>query len=166
MEQAEEFLDADVRVLEPASKAIRAAAEHMVGALHGLNAGVIRTAIKRSQLEPGAFEPVLHHRSAVADHLVAALALRTKKIDGLEQRIRTAVQVAHAALIDVLLHKAGPLRERQANLPELLSEIMQAIIAASDEDLPPRAAVGSQKSHSAEKDGAKKERVGKRRQFI
>ena len=50
------------------------------GTLHGLNAGVIRTAIKRSQLEPIAFEPVLHHRAAIADRLVAALASRTKEI--------------------------------------------------------------------------------------
>src|SRR5579871_2128841 len=164
MEQADEVLDAHVRLTEAASKVIRAASEHMVGVLHGLNAGVIRTAIKRSQLEPGAFEPVLHHRAAVADRLVEALAPRTKKIDGLEQRIRTAVQVAHATLIDVLLHKAGPLRDGQASLPERLAQIMQATIGASDEDLPPRAIARSQ-NRLAEEKGGKKERARKARQF-
>ena len=149
-DQAEKVLDVGARAAEPTSKVIRAAAEQMVGALHGLNAGVIRAAVKQSQLEPTAFEPILSHRAAVADRLVAALAARAKKSDDLEQRIRTAVQVAHGALIDVLLHKAGPLREGQPNLSARMTEVMQAIIGASDEDLPPKPAVGRRNARSRE----------------
>src|SRR3981081_4332410 len=53
-DEAERDLDPVRLAGEPSSKVVRNLVEHMIAALHGLNAGVIRTAIKRSQLEPSA----------------------------------------------------------------------------------------------------------------
>lgn len=159
-DEAERDLDPVRLVGEPSSRVVRQIVEQMISALHGLNAGVIRTAIKRSQLEPSAFAPVLAHRTVVADRAVTALAHREERPRELEQRVRAAVQVAHAALLDVLLHKAGPLREGDAQLTERLSDIMSRII-------------GLKGGHSEAKEGksgestqSAKGRPRKGRQFI
>jgi AcrR family transcriptional regulator len=159
-DEAERELDPARLVGEPPSKVIRQIVQQMIAALHGLNAGVIRTAIKRSQLEPSAFEPVLGHRTVVADRAVAALAHREQRPRELEQRIRTAVQVGHAGLLDVLLHKTGPLREGDAQLAERLSEIMSRIIGLKDRR--PEAKPGK----SGEPTQTVKGRSRKGRQFI
>jgi len=121
---AERDLDANRWRSVSAPEVVRQIINHVVTAMSGELAGVMRTAIKRGLATPSALEPVLSYRSAVTDRAVALLGDRLTRAAEPEKSVRMVMQAIHATVLDALLHDRGPLRGGSHRMIDELSHMM------------------------------------------
>jgi AcrR family transcriptional regulator len=121
---AERNLDGNRWRSASAPEVVRQIIKHVVTAMSGEMAGVMRTAIKRGLATPSVLEPVLSYRAAVTDHAVALLEDRLTRAAEPEKSIRMVMQLVHAAVLDALLHDRGPLRGGSHRMIDELSHMM------------------------------------------
>jgi len=124
-----------LRELEPerwrrssAGAVTHAIVEEMMRNLHGSGAGVVRAALKRGHLDRDKLEPLIRYRAALADAAVALLAHRAKGVRNPARVVRSAMQMAEATALDVLLHEAGTLRPGSRRMADMLSAMMLGML--------------------------------------
>jgi AcrR family transcriptional regulator len=96
---------------------VRAIVEHIVSTLHGADAGIVRTALKRGASWPAYLEPLAEYRRMVAQRAVSLLAHRVQGVGNPKLAVRAIIQMLHATMLDALLQDHGPLR---AGRPEIV----------------------------------------------
>jgi AcrR family transcriptional regulator len=98
-------------------------AKHQLKAMHGPMGGVVRACIKSGGKDLGELRV---YRDTVARQAVALLC--SELGTSMEHDVRAAVQMLHAALIDMLVHEGGALRRGRRRTLEALTQTMQGYL--------------------------------------
>jgi AcrR family transcriptional regulator len=125
---AERELDANQWRSASAPEVVRQIVKHVVTAMSGEMAGVMRTAIKRGLATPSTLEPVLSYRAAVTGRAVALLVDRLARAAEPEKSVRVVMQMVHATVLDALLHDRGPLHSGSRRMIDELSHMMMRFL--------------------------------------
>ncbi len=88
-------------------------------------AGVTRAALKLSTAMPGASEPLLNYRQIISEKAAASVRGKDAK-----QRMREAVQIAFATMIDAIIQNPGPLKSGSPAMRRGLATMMANYLEA------------------------------------
>lgn len=96
-----------------------------------LDAGFMRSCLKRTSREPAHWEPIRRAGVAVVEQVVAALVPRLPHLPAAQRaaRVRVAMQVVYGTINNAIIHDPGPLRAQDPRLGRELARVMCLYLA-------------------------------------
>ena len=122
-QSAESALSAETLASLPLDHRLAVVVEHQLKAFHGPMGGVVRACVRSGGRDLAQVEA---YRAEVAGLVVASLCTELGTV--MERDVRAAVQLLHAALIDVLMFESGALKRGRRRTLETLTQTLQGYL--------------------------------------